>query len=161
MLLLSTGFTWGTFCSNDWMLMSGTRITVPVTCAGSRAAMSFSMAMMETYSVPCAPEMSASTLPGLAPLTITTGMLVAASTPAGTSRVPEDFSPGGAEAVPTVNLDCAETEKQPSAARNGTARMERWRRIIHLPLSSRELVRAQRGAREWRHLDVVGIPSEV
>src|SRR6266853_2007982 len=101
MLLLSTGLTCGTFCSNDWMLMSGTRMTVPVTCAGSRLAMSFSMAMIETYSVPCAPETSARTLPGLAPLTMTTGMLVAASTPAGTPRVPVDFSPGAAEAVPT------------------------------------------------------------
>src|SRR2546430_15416489 len=80
------------------MLMSGTRMTVPVTCAGSRAAMSFSMAMMETYSVPCAPETSARTLPGLAPLTTTMGMLVDASTPAGTSRAPADFSPGAAEA---------------------------------------------------------------
>src|SRR2546429_1993799 len=78
------------------MLMSGTRMTVPVTCAGSRAAMSFSMAMMETYSVPCAPETSARTLPGLAPFTTTMGMLVDASTPAGTSRAPADFSPGAA-----------------------------------------------------------------
>src|SRR5207249_8110201 len=29
-----------------------------------------------------------------------------------TSRVPVDFSPGPAEAVPTVNLDCAETDMQ-------------------------------------------------
>src|SRR5438445_619137 len=48
MLLLSTGLTCGTFCSNDWMLMSGTRMTVPVTCAGSSAAMSFSMAVSES-----------------------------------------------------------------------------------------------------------------
>src|SRR5258708_22078114 len=127
------------------MLMIGTRMTVPVTCAGSRAAMSFSMAMIDTYSVPCAPETRARTLPGLAPFTTTTGMLVAASTPAGTSRVPEDFSPSAAEAVPTVNLDCAETEKQQSDARNAGAKTERWRRIIHLPLSSQELVVAGRG----------------
>src|SRR5207302_8159512 len=101
MLLLSMGLTCGTFCSTDWILMSWTRMTMPVTCAGSRASISFSMAMMETYSVPWAPETSARTLPGLAPLTTTTGMLVAASTPAGTSRVPVDFSPGAAEAVPT------------------------------------------------------------
>src|SRR5712692_6451396 len=133
------------------MLMSGTRMTVPLTCAGSRAAISFSMAMMETYSVPWAPETSARTLPGLAPFTTTTGMLVAASTPAGTSRMPEDFSPGAAEAVPTVNLDCAETERQQSVARNAAARIERWRRIIHLPLSLEELV-AGRDARECRPL---------
>lgn len=84
------------------MLTSGTRMTVPVSWAGSRAVMSFSMAMMEAYSVPCAPETRARTLPGLAPLMTMTGMLVAASTPAGTSRVPVDFWPGEAEAVPTV-----------------------------------------------------------
>src|SRR5438046_9993623 len=99
------------------MLISGTRITVPVTCAGSRAAMSFSMAMMETYSVPWAPETSARTLPGLTPLTMTTGMLVAGSTPAGTSSGPGDFSPGPAEAVPTVNVDGADTDMQDRDAR--------------------------------------------
>src|SRR6266478_8038560 len=135
MLLLSMGLTWGTFCSNDWMLMSGTRMTVPVSCAGSRAAMSFSMAMMEVYSVPCAPETSARTLPGLAPFTTTTGMLVAASAPAGTSRVPVDFSPGAADDVPTVNLDCAETHTQLDDARNATAKIEVSGRIIHLPVS--------------------------
>src|SRR4029077_5647063 len=149
MLLLSIGLTWGTFCSKDWMLMSGTRMTVPVTWAGSSAAMSFSMAMMETYSVPWAPETRARTLPGLAPLTTTTGMLGAASTPAGTSRVPEDFSPGAAEAVPTVNLDCAETEMQQSRPKNG-ARIRLWKRIIYLLLLS--LAPAQVGAQVWGRL---------
>src|SRR5437667_2909020 len=140
------GLTWGTFCSNDWMLMSGTRMTVPVICAGSRAAMSFSMAMMETYSVPWAPETSARTLPGLAPLTMTTGMLVAGSTPAGTSRVPVDFSPGPAEAVPTVNLDCAETDMQQREARNTAPKVESRRlRIIRHPLLPAALV-VRRGA---------------
>src|SRR5258706_99193 len=60
--------------------------TVTVTCSGSRAAISFSMAMMEAYWVPWAPEISARTLPGLVPFTTTTGMFVAGSTPAGTSR---------------------------------------------------------------------------
>src|SRR6266852_4836294 len=115
MLLLSMGLTWGTFCSKDWMLMSGTRMTVPVTGRG-RGAMSFSMAMMETYSVPWAPETRARILPGLAPFTTTTGMVVAASTPAGTSRVPADFSPAAAEAVPTVKRDWAR-------ARNGIRNM--------------------------------------
>src|SRR6266478_9296700 len=127
------------------MLMSGTRMTMPVTCAGSRPTMSFSMAMMETYSVPWAPETSARTLPGLAPLTMTTGMLVAASTPAGTSRVPEDFSPGGAEAVPTVNLDCAEMGMQQNEMRNTAPRIESRRRIIHRPLSSQSPEWAQLG----------------
>src|SRR6266436_3518775 len=140
MLLLSMGLTWGTFCSNDWMLMSGTRMTVPVICAGSRAAISFSMAMMETYSVPCAPETSARTLPGLAPFTTMMGMLVAASAPAGTSRVPVDFSPGAAEAVPTENLDCAEADAQQSDTRNVAPKTELRRRIIHLPLLPQALV---------------------
>src|SRR5258708_24513403 len=134
------------------MLMRGTRMTVTVTWAGSRAAMSFSIAMMETYSVPCAPETSARTLPGFVPLTTTTGMLVAASTPAGTSSVPMDFSPGAAEAVPTVNLVCAATERQQSAVRSAAVRMERRRRITHLPLSLQELVAAGWDAREWRRL---------
>src|SRR5260370_10336334 len=34
-------------------------------------------------------------------------VLVAGSTPAGTSRVPADCSPGAAEALPTVKRDCA------------------------------------------------------
>src|ERR1700694_5333588 len=119
------------------MLTSGTRMTVPKTWAGSRAAMSFSMAMMETYSVPWAPETSARTLPGLAPFTTTMGMLVAASTPAGAARGAGGFAPGAPEAVPTVNLDCAETEMQQSDARNTGARIEPRRVIIHLLLSSR------------------------
>src|SRR5260370_9975429 len=134
------------------MLMSGTRMTVPVTCAGSRAAINFSMAMIDTYAVPCATEESAKTLPGLTPFTTTTGMLVAASTPAATSRVPEDFSPGAAEAVPTVNLDCAETRLQQDDARNAAAKMERGRLIAHLPLSLQELVAAGWDARGWHHL---------
>src|SRR2546427_8621371 len=76
------------------MLTSGTRMTMPATCAGSRALMSFSMAMMEVYSVPWAPETSARILPGFAPLMTTTGMLVAGSTPAGASREPEAFWAG-------------------------------------------------------------------
>src|SRR5229473_1806458 len=133
------------------MLTSGTRMTVPVTCSGSRSEMSFSMAMMDVYSVPWAPETRARILPGFAPFTTTTGMLVAASTPAGTSRVPEDFSGGAAEAVPTVNLDCAETRLQQDDARNSAMRAAPRSRIIHLPLSSPELV-AGRDARGWSHL---------
>src|SRR2546427_2680205 len=78
------------------MLTSGTRMTMPATCAGSRALMSFSMAMMEVYSVPWAPETSARILPGFAPLMTTTGMLVAGSTPAGALREPEAFLAGRA-----------------------------------------------------------------
>src|SRR5581483_2944330 len=104
MLLLSTGLTCGTFCSNEARLTSGSRITVPETSAGSSVAISFSTAMIDAYSVPCEPETSASTGPGFAPLTTTTGMLAAASTPAGTSRKPVAFWPGAADAVPTVKV---------------------------------------------------------
>src|SRR5579864_3612849 len=63
--------------------------------------------MIDAYSVPCAPETSASTGPGLAPWKTTTGIEAAASTPAGTSRVPVAFCPGAAVAVPTVKVFCA------------------------------------------------------
>src|ERR1700687_282488 len=110
MLLLSMGLTCGTFCSKDWILMSGTRMTVPVTCAGSRAAMSLSMAMMDTYSVPWAPETRARTFPGLAPFTTTTRVLV-------------DFSPGAAEAVPTVKRDWANEEGQSIGVKRAVAKI--------------------------------------
>ncbi len=67
MLLPSTGFTCGTFCSKDARLTSGTMTTVPEICAGSSFSISFSSAMIEAYSVPCAPATSASTGPGRAP----------------------------------------------------------------------------------------------
>src|SRR5580765_1236272 len=122
MLLPSTGFTCGTFCSNDAMLSSGTIMTVPETCAGSSIWITFSSAIMEAYSVPCAPETSASTGPGLAPRTTTTGMEVAASTPAGTSRMPVAFWPGAAVAVPTVKLFCASMEVEQKALNNNGQR---------------------------------------
>ena len=85
MFLPSTGFTWTTFWSKEARFTSGMRITVPETCAGSSAPMSRSTAMIEAYSVPWAPDTIASTGPGRAPFTTTTGMLVAGSAPAGTS----------------------------------------------------------------------------
>jgi hypothetical protein len=88
MFLLSTGFTWTTFCSNDARFTSGTRITVPEISAAFSRSISRSTAMIEAYSVPCDPATMASAGPGLAPCTTTTGMLVAASTPAGTSMNP-------------------------------------------------------------------------
>src|SRR5580765_8092356 len=63
--------------------------------------MSFSNAMMEADSVPWAPETSAKTGPRFWPLMTMTGILEAASTPAGTCKYPVDFWPGGAVAVPT------------------------------------------------------------
>src|SRR5437773_3964198 len=104
MLLLSTGLTCGTTRSNDGTLTSGTRISVPESCAGSTASMSFSTAMIDAYSVPCAPDTIASAGPGLAPLITTTPMSVAGSDPAGTFSTPYAFCPRAAEAVPTENV---------------------------------------------------------
>jgi hypothetical protein len=56
----------------------------------------------------------------------TTGMLVAASTPAGTSRVQVALWPGRAEAVPTVKGAWAFKN---DGVRNRTASMERRMRI--------------------------------
>src|SRR4051812_50107496 len=80
--------------------------------------MTFSRAMMEAYSVPCAPETSASTGPGLLPRTTTTGIEVAASTPAAISRVPVAFCPGAAVAVPTGKLFFARTVVGDKAGRD-------------------------------------------
>ena len=88
------------------MLTSGIKITVPEIFAASSVAMSRSTAMIDAYSVPCAPETMVRTGPGFAPRKITTGICVAASTPAGTSMKPMDFWPGMATAVPTVKLFC-------------------------------------------------------
>jgi hypothetical protein len=69
--LLSTGLTCGVIFSNEFTLTRGTRISVPDSVAGSTAggsaAISISTAMIEAYSVPCAPDTTASTGPGLAP----------------------------------------------------------------------------------------------
>src|SRR4051812_49437907 len=80
--------------------------------------------MMDAYSVPCAPETNASTGPGLFPRTMTTGIDVAASTPAGISRVPVVFCPGAAVAVPTVKLFCASTVAQQKATRENKHAMQ-------------------------------------
>jgi hypothetical protein len=101
MLLLSVGLTCATFCSNDGTLINGTRITVPLTVFGSSCWISRSTAMIEAYSVPCAPDTMARTGPGRAPLTTATGMVSAASLPAGTSMAPRPTWPLGATAVPT------------------------------------------------------------
>src|SRR4029077_13168443 len=78
---------------------------------------------IDAYSVPCAPETNANTGPGLAPRTTTTGIDVAASTPAGTSRVPVAFWPGPAVAVPTVKLFCAGMPAEQSAIRDNKQTM--------------------------------------
>src|SRR5438874_693127 len=103
MLLLSIGFTCAIFCWNEFTFTSGTMMTVPASCDGSRSAITRSSAMIDAYSVPCAPETSARTGPGRAPCATTTGMLSAASDPAGISIVPETFSARPARAVPTTN----------------------------------------------------------
>src|SRR5580765_6402322 len=79
--------------------------------------------MIDVYSVPCAPETSASTGPGLAPRTTTTGIDVAASAPAGTSRVPVAYWPGPAVAVPTVKLFCAGMLAEQNAIRDNRQTM--------------------------------------
>src|SRR5579863_1097346 len=62
--------------------------------------------MIDAYSVPCKPDTSARTAPGLEPRITATGIEVAASTPPGTSMKPVAFSPGAADAVPTLKLAC-------------------------------------------------------
>src|SRR4029079_11102158 len=103
MLLPSIGLTWAIFCSKDGTLTSGTRMTVPRTACGSSSWISRSTATIEAYSVPCAPETTASTGPGFAPLTTATGIERAASAPAGTSIAPRPTVPRAADAVPTRN----------------------------------------------------------
>src|SRR5258708_26667599 len=76
--------------------------------------------MMEAYSVPWAPETSASTGPGLVPWNTATGIAVAASTPAGTWRKPMAFCPGEAVAVPTVKPACAMAPAEQRARRRET-----------------------------------------
>src|SRR5689334_1814252 len=104
MLLPSMGFTCGTFFSNEARFTTGTMISVPEISCGSTFWMTFSSAIIEAYSVPCAPETSARVGPGLAPLMTTTGMFVPGSIPAGTWRKPVLFSPETAVAVPTETL---------------------------------------------------------
>src|ERR1043166_7106311 len=108
MLLSSTGFTCGTFCSKEAIFTSGSMITVPEICAGSKLPIKPSRAMMEAYSVPCAPETNASVGPGLFPRMTATGIWVAASDPAGTSMVPVTFCPASAVAVPTVTAEAGQ-----------------------------------------------------
>ena len=61
--------------------------------------------MIEAYSVPWAPDTMARTGPGRAPCTTATGMLVPASTPAGTSMNPVAVWPRVARAVPTAKVE--------------------------------------------------------
>ena len=116
MFLPSTGLRCGTILANDGTLSSGTTITVPDSVDASTVAGSFSSAMIDAYSVPCAPASSASTGPGLAPLTTITGIDSAASLPAGTSMAPAAVWPGAALAVPTTNGACSAAHRLVEAA---------------------------------------------
>src|SRR5208282_5520608 len=87
---------------------------------------------IEEYSVPCAPETNASTGPGRTPFTTTTGILVPASTPAGTSRYPVAFCPGAAEAVPTRKTACARTVPPQESPTSAKMKTQRSNLIIHL-----------------------------
>ncbi len=89
--------------SNEGTLISGTMMTVPESEAASRRPTSCCSAMIDAYSVPCAPATSARTGPGFAPCTTATGIDSAASAPAGTSMLPVAVCPRAALAVPTVN----------------------------------------------------------
>ncbi len=104
MFFLSTGFRCGTFSSNEAGFTKGTMINAPDSAWGSAACASFCSAMIDAYSVPCAPAISASVGPGFAPFTMMTGIPIAASTPAGTWMYPVAFWPGAAVAVPTVTV---------------------------------------------------------
>src|SRR6202790_4637873 len=106
MLLPSTGFTCGTFCSNDAMFTKGTMMTVPEISAGLSSWMSFSSAMMDAYSGPCAPATRARVGPGFGPRMTATGIFVPTSLPAETSMNPVTVCPVTAAAVPTVNVGC-------------------------------------------------------
>ena len=64
MFLPSVGLRCGTTFWNDGTFTSGRMITVPVSCFASISPISFSSAMIDAYSVPCAPASSASTGPG-------------------------------------------------------------------------------------------------
>src|ERR1051326_8057280 len=88
MLFRSVGLTWGTFCSNEATLTRGMTITVPAMVAGSSWPMSLASARIEVYSVPCAPDTSASTGPGRAPWITATALGWPEATPGGaTARV--------------------------------------------------------------------------
>ena len=65
--------------------------------------MSFCIAMIEVYSVPCAPETKATTGPARTPRITATGIESAESGPAATLIAPYAVVPGVAVAEPTVN----------------------------------------------------------
>src|SRR5438067_8502289 len=115
------------------MLISGTMMTVPEISVGFSIPINFSSAMIEVYSVPCAPATSASTGPGFAPWKTATGMLRPASTPGGTSMVPVALCPRAAVAVPTVKVPrgCATDTTTRTDASNPTAETNRIMIISH------------------------------
>ena len=67
MLLLSVGLTCGTIFSNDGMFTIGMSTSVPESSRGLTLLIRRSTAMIDAYSVPWAPETTASTGPGFAP----------------------------------------------------------------------------------------------
>src|SRR5260370_613895 len=101
-LLPSTGFRCGTICANDARLSRGSTTSVPERLPGSTDGTSLCMARIDAYSVPWAPEISASTGPGRAPLITMMGRLVLASAPADTARKPLARCPVRAVALPKV-----------------------------------------------------------
>ena len=93
------------------------------------------MAMMDAYSVPCAPETNASVGPGFEPLMTMTARLAAASTPAGTARAPVAFSPGRAVAVPTVT-SAANAAPQNANAINARMSYSLWVQYVGRSVSN-------------------------
>jgi hypothetical protein len=81
-------------------------MTGPEISAGLSSCISFSSAMMDAYSVPCAPATRARVGPGFGPRITATGIFVPTSLPAETSMNPGTVCPVTAVAVPTVSVGC-------------------------------------------------------
>src|SRR6185436_11221962 len=84
-----------------------TRITAPLSRAGSRRARTRCSATIDVYSEPWVPAIRASTGPGVAPLKTLTGMRVPGSAPSGTTMYPEACWPGWAAISPTRSASAA------------------------------------------------------
>src|SRR3979411_373277 len=135
MLLPSTGFTCGTFCSNDAILTNGTMMTVPEISAGLSSCITFSSAMMDAYSVPCAPATRARVGPGFGPRITATGIFVPTSLHADTSMNPVTACPVTAIAVPTVSAGCCAVAAQNATQKNQCQPLAHTR-LLHTTLES-------------------------
>ena len=90
------------------MLATCTITTVPVSVFGSIVPRTRCSATIGAYSMPCVPAMSASTGPGLMPLTIENGISVPASPARGATRSdPDTVVPCAAVTPPRMKVVCA------------------------------------------------------